>query len=348
MCQTVPTDVRVLVTGGSGFVGSHTIAALVQAGHEVVALARDPARLEAALEPLNVPRIEVARGDVVDRDAVARALAGASAVVHAAGVYALDHRRRQEMWRTNVDGTKVVLGAALDAGCDPVVHVSSVVALWPLPQAQPAPLEPAVGKIRTPYVGSKVAAERFARELQARGAPVVTTYPGNVWGPHDPAAGEMIQILRGFLGNRFPFLLFGAGITVADVRWLARAHAALVVPGLGPRIVTMGGRFYPMNEWFGLLRELTGRRLPQLLPSPKLLAWLMGWLADRISALIGRPLLYGAEKFLAAYWTGRTDDRRAIALAGEPPSPEETVRESIAWAVRAGHLPRPWAGRVVE
>jgi len=195
---------RVLVTGGSGFVGSHTIAELVRQGHEVVALARDPARLGAALAPLGAPRVEVARGDVVDRAAVASALKGVRAVVHAAGVYSLDHRRRQEMWRTNVEGTEAVLGAAVDAGCDPVVHVSSVVALWPLPQKQAAPVEPPVGCCRTPYVCSKVAAERFARALQAKGAPVVTTYPGNVWGPHDPAAGEMVQILRGFLGNRFP------------------------------------------------------------------------------------------------------------------------------------------------
>ncbi len=337
---------RVLVTGGSGFVGCHTIAELVRTGHEVVALARDPARLERALVPVGRPRVEVVQGDVVDREAVGRALDGVDAVVHAAGVYSLDHRRRQEMWRTNVEGTEVVLESAVRAGCDPIVHVSSVVALWPLPQDGPAPVEPPVGHLRTPYIRSKVAAERVARALQASGAPVVTTYPGNVWGAHDPAAGEMVQILRGFLGNRFPFILFGAGLTVVDVGWLARAHAALMTPGQGPRMVTMGGAFLDMRTWFRLLRTLTGRRLPQLFPSPRPLSWLVGAIADRVATIARRPLLYGAEKFLAAHWTGRTDDRRAIALAGEQPPPEETVRASIEWAVSAGHLPAKWAGRV--
>lgn len=337
---------RIFVTGGSGFVGCHTIAELVQSGHEVVALARDPARIEAALRPLGAPRVEIVRGDVLDRDAVRRALHGSDAAIHAAGVYALDPRRRGEMWRTNVDGTQTVLGAALEAGCDPIVHVSSVVALWPLSQTRPAAPEPPVGTLRTPYFASKVAAERIARELQAAGAPVVTTYPGNVWGPHDPAAGEMIPLLRGFLGNRFPFRLADAGITVTDVRWLARLHAALVRPGLGPRIVTASGHFVPFGEWFELLRGLTGRRLPQLVPSSKALSWLVGWIADRISLLSNRPMLYSAEKFLAAYWAGRTDDRRALELVGDPPSAAETLRHAIAWAVDAGHLPARWAGRV--
>jgi len=339
---------RVMVTGGSGFLGCHTIASLVEAGHEVVALAREPARLEAALAPVGVSRVEVVRGDVNDGDAVARALSGARAVIHSAGVYSLDHRRRQEMWRTNVEGTKLVLSAAIDAACDPVVYVSSVVALWPLSQSRPAPLEPPTGTIRTPYIRSKVAAERVARDLQAKGFPVVTTYPGNIFGPYDPAAGEMIHLLRGFLGNYFPFFLFGAGLTVVDVRWLARAHVALLSPGLGPRLLTMGGHFLSMNEWFRVLRRLTGRRLPQLLPTPKPLAWLAGWIADRISSLIRRPLLYGAEKFMAAHWTGRTDDRRAVELVGEPPGAEETLRESIAWAANAGHLNPRWAGRALE
>ncbi len=339
---------RVLVTGGSGFVGCHVVAQLARSGHDVVALARDPARLESALAGVGAPRVAVARGDVVDRESVTRALQGVDAVIHAAGVYSLDPRRREVMWRTNVSGTEIVLGAAVDAGCDPVVHVSSVTALWPLPQDRPAPIEPPVGTIDTPYVGSKVAAERVARRLQASGAPVVTTYPGNVWGPHDPARGEMVDLLRGFLGNRYPFYLFDAGISVVDVRWLARAHTALLEPGVGPRIVTMGGWFLRNNEWFALLREVTGRRLPQLLPAPRPLCWLVGQLADRVAVVARASLMYGAEKMMGAHWSGQTDDARAIALAGERPPPKETLREAIAWAVDAGHLPRRWAGRAAS
>ena len=173
------------MTGGSGFVGSHLVARLARDGHRVRALARDHGRLACALAPHGEVPVEVAAGDVRDAAAVRAAVAGCDAVVHAASVYSLDVRRRDEMERTNVEGTRTVLHAAVDAGCAPVVHVSSMVTL--LPADGPLGDEPAIGtNDRTPYIGSKVRAERIARDLQEAGAPVVTTYPGAVFGPHDP------------------------------------------------------------------------------------------------------------------------------------------------------------------
>jgi dihydroflavonol-4-reductase len=289
--------------------------------------------------------VQVAPGDVTDAAAVARALEGVQAVIHAAAVFSLNPARRDEMWRTNVQGTEIVLGAAAAAGCDPIIHVSSVVALFPMAR-QPS-LDPPIGHCRTPYAVSKTGAERFARALQASGKPVVTTYPGTVWGADDPAAGELVQNLRGFLGNRFPFLTTHTGLCLADVGWVARAHAALVEPGKGPRTITLGGHYVSLADLHRALRRVTGRRLPRVLPSPKPLSWLFGWTADRLSALFKRPLVYSVERIMSAYWSGPTDDSRAIALVGPPPPVDDTLRRAVVWAAGAGHLPEKWAGRAL-
>uniref|UniRef100_UPI0011781165 NAD-dependent epimerase/dehydratase family protein n=1 Tax=Amycolatopsis kentuckyensis TaxID=218823 RepID=UPI0011781165 len=96
----------IAVTGGTGFLGAHTVALLVAAGARVRVLARDPA---AGTVPDGV---EVVPGDVTDEVAVARLVAGADAVLHAAGVYSFDSRRRAELARVNVAGTETVLAAA--------------------------------------------------------------------------------------------------------------------------------------------------------------------------------------------------------------------------------------------
>jgi dihydroflavonol-4-reductase len=126
---------RVLVTGGTGFVGSHTVAALVEGGHEVRLLVRGRQRVAAALAPLGLqpPDLDTIVGDVTDPAAVDQAVRGCQAVVHAASVYSLDSRDAGRIRQINVRGTDVVLGTAHRAGLDPIVYVSSIVAL--LPQA---------------------------------------------------------------------------------------------------------------------------------------------------------------------------------------------------------------------
>jgi dihydroflavonol-4-reductase len=99
----------VVVTGGTGYVGSHAIAALAKAGHQIRVLARSPDTVPAALTPLGVDRVDTVTGDVTDSDAVERALEGADAVLHAASVFSMDPRRADEMRAVNVRGTDTVL-----------------------------------------------------------------------------------------------------------------------------------------------------------------------------------------------------------------------------------------------
>ena len=128
---------RVLVTGGTGFVGCHTVAALVGQGHQVRLLVRAPERIGPALDPLGVTQLQVVLGDVTNPTTVQQAMAGCQAVVHAASVYSLDPRRAAVMAQTNPVGTDIVLGAAHRLGLDPIIYVSSVAVFWPT-TARPA------------------------------------------------------------------------------------------------------------------------------------------------------------------------------------------------------------------
>ena len=121
----------VLVTGGTGYVGSHAIAALAAAGHRIRVLARSADKVPAALGPLGVSGVETVIGEVTEPAAVEGALEGCDAVLHAASVFSLDTRKAGEMTAVNVAGTELVLGTAHRLGLDPIVYVSSELALLP-------------------------------------------------------------------------------------------------------------------------------------------------------------------------------------------------------------------------
>lgn len=337
---------KVLVTGASGFVGAHCVRALVDAGHAVRVLVRSPEKAERALLPLGQPRVEVVVGDVTDRASVERAVDGCDGVLHAANVFSFDPRQRKTMHATNTLGTELVIAAARAAKCDPIVHVSSVVALMP----RRGPLLDPDGPVGAPtgaYASSKARAEEIARRHQADCDAVTITYPGAVFGPHDPGPGEMVQTLRGFLGGRFGFRFSGAALLQVDVRWLARAHAALFVPKQGPRRVTMGGTLVDWNDYFDLLRRLTGRPLSMVLPTPKPIALATGVMADALQRLVPARLPFSFENTWFLFNVAATDDARAVALAGAPPPLERTVADAIRWCVEAGHVPAKWAGDLV-
>jgi dihydroflavonol-4-reductase len=259
---------RVLITGGTGFVGSHTVAAVVRAGHAARLLVRRPERVSAALAPLGIRVEDIVTGDVLDPGSVQAAVAGCDAMINAAAVYSLDPRQARKALATNARATEIVLEAAVRAQLDPIVHVSSYVAF--LPSHDVLTPDSPVGAGGPAYPRSKAQSELIARRHQCVGAPVVTTYPGAVAGPHDPYFGDTAFTLAMILRDRIPFALPG-GWAIADVGYVADAHAAMLQPGRGPRRYLLGGHYTTWNDLYASLHRLTGRRLPAV-PTP-------GWMA---------------------------------------------------------------------
>jgi nucleoside-diphosphate-sugar epimerase len=335
----------VLVTGGTGYVGSHAIAALSAAGHRIRVLARSPDRVPAALAPLGVDGVETVIGDVTDPVAVERALEGCEAVLHAASVFSLDARRAGEMRSVNVRGTDIVLGSAHRLGLDPIVHVSSELALLPPAEGEVLTPDSPVKQPSWPYCRSKADSELAARKYQHMGAPVVSVMPAAVWGPHDPHFGEGVTLATNVLKRRYPIVMPG-GMHVADVRDVAAVLAAVMAPGHGSRRYMVTGQYVSMPNLIRTLAGLTGRRIPfATFPAWFLAAF--GRAADVAQRRVGTRLPWDAEGIWVMNCAARCDDSKTRSqLALEPRPLEETIADTIRWLVEVGHLTPREAGRL--
>lgn len=335
----------VLVTGGTGYVGSHAIARLAGAGHRIRVLARSPETIPAALGPLGVDGVETAIGDVTERAAVEHALTGCDAVVHAASVFSLDARRAREMNAVNVRSTEVVLGTAHRLELDPIVHVSSELALLPPTAGEVLTPDSLVKQPPWPYCRSKADSELVAREFQALGAPVVSVMPAGVWGPHDPHLGEGVTLAANVLRNRYPIVMAG-GMHIADVRDVAGVLAAVMQPGRGPRSYMVTGHYVTMPDIIGTLGDLSGRRIRFVtLPARFLAAF--GRTADLVQRRLRTRLPWSAESIWIVNCDARCDDSRTRdELQFEPRPLRETFVDTVRWLVEVGQLTPREAGRL--
>jgi nucleoside-diphosphate-sugar epimerase len=327
---------KVLVTGGTGFVGSHAVAAIVGAGHDVRLLARRPEQVRASLGPLRVDVADVMAGDVLDERAISHAVEGCEAAVHAAAIFSLDPRRAEDMRRTNLRATELVLNSAAERGLNPVVHVSTTVALTRYGGSGP---DLPLGDIDLPYTQSKIASEQVARRLQDAGAPVVTIYPGAVYGPDDPYRGAQNEQLRWMLLGRFPTYPRGAQ-HVVDVREVAKLIAAVVQLG-GPRRYVVPGHHVGGAELYAAITEAAGRRLPHVVlpgtvigPSVHLIESVQRRLPQRWHYPADRE---GVEIIRR---DTRFDDSAARIDLGIQPRPfPQTIADTLRWLVESGRVP---------
>jgi dihydroflavonol-4-reductase len=329
--------VFVLVTGGTGYVGSHAVAALTKAGHRIRLLARTSRSVDAALAPLGVAGVETSIGDVTDPVAVERALKGCEAVLHAASVFSMDPRRGDEMRAVNVRGTDTVLGTAHRLGLDPIVHVSSELALLPPAKGQVLTSDSPVTQPRWTYSRSKADSERVARRYQSAGAPVVSVMPAGLWGPNDPHFGEGVALATNVLKRRVPVVPPG-GMHIADVRDVAEALVAVMQPGRGQRRYLIAGHYISMAAIIRTLADLTGRRLPFVtLPSWFLAAF--GRTVDIVQRRLRTRLPWTGEGIWVLNCAARCDDSKARSqLAFEARPLRETFADTIRWLVQVGHL----------
>jgi dihydroflavonol-4-reductase len=335
----------VVVTGGTGYLGSHSIAALTGAGHRIRVLARSPDRVAAALEPLGVDPVATVFGDVTDAVAVERALEGADAVLHAASVFSMDARRADEMRSVNVRGTDIVLGTAHRLGLDPIVYVSSELALLPPADGEVLTPDSPVKHVSWPYCRSKADSELVARRYQQEGAPVVSVMPAAVWGPHDPHLGEGVTRATNVLKNRYPIVMRG-GMHIADVRDVAAVLSAVMTPGQGPRSYMVAGHYISLPDLIRTLADLTGRRL-RFATLPKWFLAGFGRAADVVQRRVSTRLPWDAEGIWVMNCAARCDDSKTRSeFALEPRPLRETLADTVRWLVEVGHLTPSEAGRV--
>ena len=336
---------KVLVTGATGFVGSHAAKSLQDAGHAVRALVRTPAKLETVTARVGVDlaSLETVEGDIADAAAVKAAIDGCDAVVHAAAVVGTDPSSEAAIEASNFAGALNVLGGAADAGCDPIVHVSSTAALFPF-RSDPVTGDHPVGSSRMPYARSKAQSEHLARRLQDSGRGVVIIYPGGVFGPGDYGESTQFKPLKLWLTK--PYVRSsGYTMNLVDVRDIAAVIAASMRAGCGPKRYVMFGHHLSADELLSILCEVTGRDLKSV-QMPRAMFGVWGRMGD-LARRFGFDLILTSEGVEYMFNTCAGDNSFTEQDSGVTLRPtRDSLTDSIAWMRAEGHVTAADAGAV--
>jgi len=262
---------RVLVTGGTGYLGSAIVRALVRRGHEPIVFAR---RASASGLPARL-----VDGDVRDRPALTRAADGADAICHTAALVSVWRRRAEEFDEVNVGGLESAIAACRAHAVPRLVYTSSFLALPPAG---------ATAAIRAnDYQRTKTLARETARRAAEDGVPIVALFPGVVYGPGAATEGNLVgRLIRDHVAGRLP------GLIGADRPWsyafvddVAEAHVTAIERGRSGAEYLLGGENAPQMRVFEIVRDASGLALPRRIPFP--VATAAGWIQEARAHLTG-------------------------------------------------------------
>lgn len=249
------------ITGATGFVGSHVARVLAENGADLRLLVRRSSDLRNIQEL----KAEQATGDLRDAASLKKAMAGCEVVFHVAADYRLWVRDPEEMYRSNVEGTRAILAAALECGVRRVVYTSSVATMGftsnghLADESSPVSLANMIG----PYKRSKFMAEEVALEAGKSGMDVVVVNPTTPVGERDIKPTPTGRIVVDFLKKKFPAYV-DTGLNLVDVSECARGHVSALEKGISGERYILGGENLTLKQILDKLAAITG------LPSPKI------------------------------------------------------------------------------
>jgi farnesol dehydrogenase len=305
---------RVLLTGGTGYLGRAIADALARRGHALTIFSRTASRstLPATLVD----------GDVRDRAALARAATGCDAIVHSAALVSIWRRRSRDFDDVNVGGLQNVIDVAAAAGISRIVYTSSFLARAPSDRNEPL--------AANDYQRTKVAADRLADDAVRGGAPIVRVYPGVVYGPGSFTEGNLLgRLLLDHLERRLPALVGPEHLwSFAYVDDVAEGHCQALERGAVGGRYALGGENAPQRRAFEILQTLTGRRPPRRMPFP--IAVALGAAEElRVTLIGGTPLITrGAVEIFRHDWP--LDSGEAVRALGYTMTPlDEGIRRTM-------------------
>jgi dihydroflavonol-4-reductase len=325
------SEKKVLVTGGTGFIGRHTVNALVKAGYSVRALCRsdEPALRDAGAE--------VVRGDLLKADTVAKALEGITDVVHGAGLVSRDQADAPLMHQLHVNGTRHVVGLAAQANVRRVVHLSTsgTVGVGTDPdmvyrEDDPVPFE---ALTKFPYYLSKWLGERAAEDAMrlAKGTrtDLVTLNPSLALGPGDDRGSSTTDIRR-FLNREIPIVPTG-GASFVDARDVADMVVAALEQGRPGERYLLGALNFTWANFFDRLAQVSGVKGPTLsVPLPRRLSVLGIGALEKLVGIVGAKLpVTQMEAEMASYFWYIDSRKAERALGFSPRDPMSTLLDTV-------------------
>lgn len=325
----------VLVTGGTGFIGCHVVRRLVDRGAAVRCLVRK----ESRTDNLRDLPVTLVTGDLRDPRSLAEAAAGCRQAYHVAADYRLWAPDPQDLYRSNVEGTRALLQACADAGVERVVYTSSVGTLGcpgdgtPGTEETPVTLAEMVGH----YKRSKFLAEQEALEYAERGLPVVVVNPSTPVGPRDIKPTPTGEIILRFLRRQMPAYV-ETGLNLVDVEDVAEGHLLAAARGRVGQKYILGNRDMTLKEILEILAGITGMPAPRVrIPYSVALAAAYGdrlvneWILRRAPGIPLEGVRMSHKKMFF-------DASKAVRELGLPQSPvEDALRRAVEWFRENGY-----------
>lgn len=325
----------IFLTGATGFLGSHVARALAEQGAGLRLLVRSNSNLRN-LEGL---KAETATGDLRDPGSLEKAIAGCDTVFHVAADYRLWVRDPEEMYRSNVEGTRAILEAARKNNVRRVVHTSSVATVGftanghPADEDSPVSLADMIGH----YKRSKFLAEQVALQAGRSGMHVVVVNPTTPVGEQDVKPTPTGRIIVDFLKRKFPAYV-ETGLNLVDVRECARGHIAALEKGKSGERYILGGEDLTLKQILDKLAEITGLRSPTLK-----LPYLFAFAAGVVDETITGRLLHREPR--ATIDTVRMGKKKMFASSGKAERElgwkivpvESALRRAVQWFQANGY-----------
>ena len=272
-----------LVTGATGFIGSHVARLLLHRGDRVRILARNSSR-KSNIEKFGC---EVVVGDLKDTNSMLRCVQGCGRVYHVAADYRLWAKNPKEIYDSNVEGTRNLLSACCEAGVSKVVYTSSVGTIGmrhdgvPADEASPVALDDMIGH----YKRSKFMAEQVAFGFADSGLPVVIVNPTTPIGSADLKPTPTGKIIQDFMRGRLPAYV-DTGLNLVGVEDVAEGHLLAEDKGrVGERYI-LGGENWSLKEILEALAVICRRRVPRVR-----LPWAVAWIAGCVENFITGTVL---------------------------------------------------------
>lgn len=326
---------KALVTGGAGFIGSHVIRSLQKRGTEVRTLVL-PGENTINLRDLDVEQVQ---GNVLDAEAIKRAVAGCDQVYHLAAIYALWLPDMNLIRRVNVEGTENVLTAARDAGVSKVVFTSSIAAFSG--GANPIATEESsfeLGGTGNLYSQTKYESQQLALRFAKEGMDISIVAPCPPIGPGDlgptPTGRLVLSVVNLPIG-----LVTDAWTNAVDVRDVAEGHVLAAEKGKSGECYLLGNQNLTLGEMAGMIMDVVGiKKLAIPLPGKALVmaGGVMGAWSKYVSH---KPPLMTADSARVSNLGLRADCTKAFTELNLPKRPvQESLRDALIWFAENGYI----------